>query len=153
MGTSAVVLVQTVPNSRTRYVPSEGASGLILNTRSAAILWRDGNNNLAIVTSTDVRHQGHVVRHIAIQISLLKKADIAPAEFEYVAFYFHENRIKIYLLFIEARGTCKHLIFLFMALIQAISLRLRASTKFSSHFMDLRTLSLLLLVLATSCQA
>ena len=73
MGTSTVVLVQTVPNSRTRYVPSDGASGLILNTRSAAILWRDGNNNLAIVTSTDVRHQGHVVRHIVIQISLLKK--------------------------------------------------------------------------------
>ena len=109
MGTSTMVLVQAAFNSRIRCVPSAGASGLILMTRSAAIPWprRDGNNILAVVRSTDVRHQGHVVPNvktlIAMQISLLEKANIAPAEIEYVAIYFHKNRIKIYLLLVSLK--------------------------------------------------
>ena len=47
-------LAQFISNSCTRYVPSEGAAGLILKTKSAAI--RDGDNILAIVRSTDIKH-------------------------------------------------------------------------------------------------
>ena len=79
-------------DSSARYVPSEGAAGLILKTRSAAI--RDGDNILAVVRSTDVKHDGrsqglvapNVKAQIAMQISLLEKANLAPAEIEYVAF-------------------------------------------------------------------
>ena len=78
--------------SLTRYVPSEGAAGLILKTKSAAI--RDGDNILAVVRSTDVKHDGrsqglvapNVKAQIAMQLSLLEKANLAPAEIEYVAF-------------------------------------------------------------------
>ena len=38
-----------------------------------------------------------------MQISLLEKANIAPAEIEYVAIYFHKNRIKIYLLLVSLK--------------------------------------------------
>ena len=75
-----------------RYVPSEGAAGLILKTRSAAI--RDGDNILAVIRSTDVKHDGrsqglvapNVKAQIAMQIALLEKANLAPAEIEYVPF-------------------------------------------------------------------
>ena len=88
-------LAQFISNSCTRYVPSEGAAGLILKTKSAAI--RDGDNILAIVRSTDVKHDGrsqglvapNVKAQIAMQIALLEKANLAPAEIEYVAFYFY----------------------------------------------------------------
>ena len=79
-------------NPPTRYVPSEGAAGLILKTRSAAI--RDGDNILAVVRSTDVKHDGrsqglvapNVKAQIAMQLSLLEKANLDPAEIEYVEF-------------------------------------------------------------------
>ena len=91
------VSARFISNSRTRYVPSEGAAGLILKTKSAAI--RDGDNILAIVRSTDVKHDGrsqglvapNVKAQIAMQIALLEKANLAPAEIEYVAFYFHKR--------------------------------------------------------------
>ena len=103
--------MQFIPNSRTRYVPSEGAAGLILKTKSAAI--RDGDNILAVVRSTDVKHDGrsqglvapNVKAQIAMQISLLEKANLAPAEIEYVAFYFHKYRIKFYLLLVSSKLT------------------------------------------------
>ena len=91
------VLVQFIPNYYSRYVPSEGAAGLILKTRSAAI--RDGDNILGVVRSTDVKHDGrsqglvapNVKAQIAMQIALLEKANLAPAEIEYVTFlYLHK---------------------------------------------------------------
>jgi len=45
--TMAVGLYNISNNFSTRYVPSEGAAGLILKTRSAAI--RDGDNIIAVV--------------------------------------------------------------------------------------------------------
>ena len=105
--------MQIIPNSCTRYVPSEGAAGLILKTRSAAI--RDGDNILAVVRSTDVKHDGrsqglvapNVKAQIAMQISLLEKANLAPAEIEYVAFYFyfHKDRIKFDFLLVLSKLT------------------------------------------------
>ena len=100
MGTSITGPCTIYSKSRTRYVPSEGAAGLILKTKSAAI--RDGDNILAIVRSTDVKHDGrsqglvapNVKAQIAMQIALLEKANLAPAEIEYVAFHFH-NRTEL----------------------------------------------------------
>jgi acyl transferase domain-containing protein len=101
VGTSTHVIVQFLSNSHTRYVPSEGAAGLILKTKSAAI--RDGDNILAVVRSADVKHDGrsqglvapNVKAQIAMQISLLEKANPPPAEIEYVALIF---TITVYLL-------------------------------------------------------
>ena len=89
-------------NSPIRYVPSEGAAGLILKTRSAAI--RDGDNILAVVRSTAVKHDGrtqglvapNVKAQIAMQISLLEKANLTPDEVEYVAFHSQYYRIVVY---------------------------------------------------------
>jgi acyl transferase domain-containing protein len=58
------------------------------STRSAAI--RDGDNILGVVRSTDVKHDGrsqglvapNVKAQIAMQIALLEKANLAPAEIE-----------------------------------------------------------------------
>ena len=88
------VPLQFISKSRARYVPSEGAAGLILKTKSAAI--RDGDNILAVIRSTDVKHDGrsqglvapNVKAQIAMQIALLEKANLAPAEIEYVAFFY-----------------------------------------------------------------
>ena len=90
-------------NSPIRYVPSEGAAGLILKTRSAAI--RDGDNILAVVRSTAVKHNGRtegliapkVKTQVAMQISLLENADLTPDEVEYVAFHSQYYRIVVYL--------------------------------------------------------
>jgi acyl transferase domain-containing protein len=86
-------------NSPTRYVLSKGTAGLILKTKSAAI--HDVDNILAVVRSTDVKHVGrsqgmvapNVKPQIAMQISLLEKANLAPAEIRYVAFmiYFRKK--------------------------------------------------------------
>ena len=87
MGTSTTgSLYNLFLNSRTRYVPSEGAVGLILKSRSAAIC--DGDNILAVVRSTDVKHDGrsqglvtpNVKAQIAMQIALLEKANLVSAE-------------------------------------------------------------------------
>ncbi|KAF8811343.1 ketoacyl-synt-domain-containing protein [Phlegmacium glaucopus] len=80
----------TFTNEADGYVPSEGAAGLILKTRSAAI--RDGDNILAVVRSTDVKHDGrsqglvapNVKAQIAMQIALLEKANLAPAEIDFI---------------------------------------------------------------------
>ena len=49
-----------------------------------------------------------------MQISLLKKAILAPAEIEYVAFYSTNTEFNFILFsFIEAHGTGKHLIYIF----------------------------------------
>ena len=56
---------------------------------------RDGDNILAVVRSTAVKHDGrtqglvapNVKAQIAMQNSLLEKANLAPDEIEYVAFY------------------------------------------------------------------
>ena len=68
-----------------RYVPLEGATGLILKTRSAAIC--DGDNIPAVIRSTDVKHdgrsQGLVALNVKAQIALLEKATLAPAEIEF----------------------------------------------------------------------
>lgn len=155
------IAVQSVSNSLTSYVPSEGAAGLILKTKSAAI--RDGDNILAIIRSTDVKHDGrsqglvapNVKAQIAMQIALLEKANLAPAEIEYVAFYFYkQNYCLPAFSFIEAHGTGTHLIHFIVAITDTrikvpplgISLRLRGSTKFSNRLMDLRIPSLLALL-------
>jgi len=83
--------MQSFFNSLIRYVPLERAAGLILKTKSAAI--HDGDKILAVVRSTDVKHNGRsqglvapkVKAQIAMQISLLKKANLTPAEIEYVS--------------------------------------------------------------------
>ena len=68
-----------------RYVPLEGAAGLIFKTRSAAIC--DSNNIPAMVRFTDVKHdgrsQGLVTPNVKAQIVLLEKATLAPAEIEF----------------------------------------------------------------------
>lgn len=70
------------------YVPSEAAAGLILKTKSAAL--RDGDRIIAVVRSTDVKHDGrsqglvapNVKAQIDMQISLLEKAGLSPAQIE-----------------------------------------------------------------------
>jgi acyl transferase domain-containing protein len=92
MGTSTTDALQSLCNSLSRYALLEGAAGLILKTKSAAV--HDGNNILAVIRSTDVKHDGrlqglvasNVKAQIAMQISLLEKANLAPAEIEYVVF-------------------------------------------------------------------
>ena len=57
----------------------------------------------------------NVKAQIAMQISLLEKAILAPAEIAYVAFYSTNtefNFIPVFS-FIEAHGTGKHLIYIF----------------------------------------
>jgi acyl transferase domain-containing protein len=75
-----------------RYVPSEGSLSFVLKTKTAAL--RDGDNILAVVKSTDVKHGGrsqglvapNVHTQIALQRSLLQKAGMEPSEIEYVNF-------------------------------------------------------------------
>ena len=75
------------------YVPAEAAAGLVLKTKSAAL--RDGDTILAIVKSTDTKSDGrsqglvapNVKAQIAMQISLLEKAGLAPSQIEYVLFF------------------------------------------------------------------
>jgi acyl transferase domain-containing protein len=108
--------VQYFSNSLIRYVPSEGAAGLILKTKSAAI--RDGDNILAVVRSTNVKHDGrsqglvapNVKAQIAMQISLLEKANLTPAEIEYVTILLPQIRNYLFILFsfVEAHGTGMH---------------------------------------------
>jgi len=70
------------------YVPSEGAAGLILKTKSAAL--RDGDRIIGVVRSTDVKHDGrsqglvapNVKAQIAMQIALLEKAGLSPSQIE-----------------------------------------------------------------------
>ena len=77
----------TEPHS---YVPSEAAAGLIMKTKSAAL--RDGDRIIGVVKSTDVQHDGrsqglvapNVKAQIAMQIALLEKAQLTPAQIEYV---------------------------------------------------------------------
>ncbi|KAK0206705.1 hypothetical protein DFS33DRAFT_1420932, partial [Desarmillaria ectypa] len=72
------------------YVPSEGAVGVILKTRSAAI--RDNDNILAAIKSTDVSHngrsQGLVAPNIKAQTnlhqSLLRKAGLYPDQINFI---------------------------------------------------------------------
>ena len=73
-------------------MPCEGVVAFILKTRSAAL--RDGNSVLAVVKSTDTKHGGrsqgpsspNVNIQIALQESLLKKANLKPFEIEYAYF-------------------------------------------------------------------
>ncbi len=75
-----------------RYVPSEAAAGLIMKTKSAAL--RDGDRIIGVVKSTDVQHDGrsqglvapNVKAQIAMQIALLEKAQLTPAQIEYVEY-------------------------------------------------------------------
>ena len=69
-------------NSRTGYVPSEGAAGLILKTRSAAT--RDGDNILAVVISKDVKHDGRYQGLVALNVKTPNcNADHAPRESQF----------------------------------------------------------------------
>ena len=77
---------------------------------------------LLTVRFTDVKHDGrsqglvapNVKAQITMQIALLEKANLAPAEIEYVAFLLLHTELDFYLAFsfIEAHGTGKHLILL-----------------------------------------
>jgi hypothetical protein len=108
MGTSTPGHRPTPFNPPTRYVPSEGAAGLIPKTKSAAIC-----DILAVVRSTDVKHDGrsqglvapNVKAQIAMQIALIEKANLAPAEIEYVALIFTITRIIVYLLLVSSKLT------------------------------------------------
>ena len=74
---------------------------------------RDGDNILAVVRSTAVKHDGrtqglvapNVKAQIALQISLLEKANLAPDEIEYVAFYSQCHRIIVYLHLVSSNLT------------------------------------------------
>ena len=91
MGRLVIVAIQTFSDSLARYVPSEGAAGPILKTKSVVI--HDSNNILAVIWSTDVKHDGisqglvapNIKAQIAMQILLPEKANLAPAEIEYMA--------------------------------------------------------------------
>ncbi|KAF8797416.1 thiolase-like protein [Phlegmacium glaucopus] len=80
----------TFTNEADGYVPSEGAAGIILKTQSAAIC--DGDNILAVVGSTGVKHNGrsqglvapNLKVQITMQISLLEKANLALAEIDFI---------------------------------------------------------------------
>ncbi|KAJ2925849.1 hypothetical protein H1R20_g11245, partial [Candolleomyces eurysporus] len=88
----------TSPNSRCAtftdmadgYVPSEGAAAVVLKTKRAAI--RDGDKILATVRSTATMHGGrsqglvapNVKAQIAMQRSLLKHANLDPAQVDFV---------------------------------------------------------------------
>ncbi|KIM43996.1 hypothetical protein M413DRAFT_372839 [Hebeloma cylindrosporum] len=73
-----------------RYVPSEGSLSFVLKTKSAAL--RDGDNILAVVKSTDVKHGGrsqglvapNVHTQIVLQRSLLQKAGMEPSEIDFL---------------------------------------------------------------------
>lgn len=72
----------------TRYVPSEGAAGLVLKTKRAAL--RDGDRILGVVRSTITKHDGrsqglvapNVKAQIGMQIELLEKAGLSSSEIE-----------------------------------------------------------------------
>ena len=74
----------------------EGAAGLILKTKSAAIYATATTFSLLLDPDLDVKHNGrsqglvapNVKAQIAMQISLLDKANLAPTEIEYVALIF-----------------------------------------------------------------
>ncbi|KAF9473131.1 ketoacyl-synt-domain-containing protein [Pholiota conissans] len=80
----------TFTNMADGYVPSEAATGLILKTKSAAL--RDGDRIIGVVRSTDVKHDGrsqglvapNVKAQIAMQIALLEKASLSPAEIDFI---------------------------------------------------------------------
>ncbi|KAF8151526.1 hypothetical protein B0H34DRAFT_132545 [Crassisporium funariophilum] len=80
----------TYTNMADGYVPSEGAAGLILKTKSAAL--RDGDTIIGVIRSTDVKHDGrsqglvapNVKAQIAMQIALLDKANLAPSEIDFI---------------------------------------------------------------------
>ena len=81
LGTSTTIACTFYSSlSRSRYVPSEGAAGLILKTKSAAI--RDGDNILAVVRSTDVKHdgrsQGLVAPNVKAQIAMQIRSSRKP---------------------------------------------------------------------------
>jgi len=71
-----------------RYVPSEGAAGLVLKTKNAAL--RDGDRILGVVRATITKHDGrsqglvapNVKAQIGMQIELLEKAGLSPSEIE-----------------------------------------------------------------------
>jgi hypothetical protein len=71
-----------------RYVPSEGAAGLVLKTKRAAL--RDGDSIIGVVRSTITKHDGrsqglvapNVKAQIGMQIELLGKAGLSPSEIE-----------------------------------------------------------------------
>ena len=81
---------------------------------------RDGDNILAVVRSTDVKHDGrsqglvapNVEAQIAMQISHLEKANLAQAEIEYVAFTFTTTRVIVYLLLVSSKLTALICIYL-----------------------------------------
>ncbi len=71
-----------------RYVPSEGAAGLVLKTKKAAL--RDGDRIIGVVRATVTKHDGrsqglvapNVKAQIAMQAELLEKAGLSPSEIE-----------------------------------------------------------------------
>jgi acyl transferase domain-containing protein len=84
------------------YAASEGVISLIVKTESAAL--RDGDKILGLIKATDTMHNGRTQGLIApsaqaqarLQRSLLRLANLEPAEIEYVylftsrkAAYFH----------------------------------------------------------------
>ncbi|CAA7264464.1 unnamed protein product [Cyclocybe aegerita] len=80
----------TFTNLADGYVPSEGAAGLILKTKSAAL--RDGDRILGVIRATDVKHDGrsqglvapNVKAQIAMQIALLEKAQLSPSQIDFI---------------------------------------------------------------------
>lgn len=92
-------------------MPSEGAGALILKTRSAAL--QDGNTILARIKSTDVQHSGrsqgliapNVHAQIAMQRSLLEKANLKPGDIEYVLYLHSLSLAHSNFSFVEAHGT------------------------------------------------
>jgi len=73
-----------------RYVPAKAGVGLVLKTKSAALL--DGDRIFGVVKATDTRHDGrsqgsvapNVKGQIAIQISRLEKASFLLSQIECV---------------------------------------------------------------------
>lgn len=71
-----------------RYGASEGAMAVILKSRKAAL--RDGDTILAVIKSTDIRHDGrsqglvapNVKAQIEMQRALLAKASLSAAQIE-----------------------------------------------------------------------
>ncbi|KAJ3515067.1 hypothetical protein NLJ89_g1986 [Agrocybe chaxingu] len=80
----------TFTNLADGYVPSEGAAGLVLKTKSAAL--RDGDRILGVIRATDVKHDGrsqglvapNVKAQIAMQIALLEKAQLSPSQIDFI---------------------------------------------------------------------
>ncbi len=106
-------------NLSERYVPSEGAAGLVLKTKNAAL--RDGDKILGVVRATITKHDGrsqglvapNVRPKLACRSSSLKRpVSLLLKSSKHLSFYvrIHVNLTIILFLssFMEAHGTGKH---------------------------------------------